>query len=93
MKRQNKTNQNKEKKKEQKTKKLVQALVKGRTITVHIEMEKRTGKVALETGLKMAISPFEKAFILFSYLMATDLQDIWLVRVPSNISEKLFSFL
>ena len=48
MKRQNKTNQNKEKKKEQKTKKLVQASVKGRTITVHIEMEKRTGKVALE---------------------------------------------
>ena len=44
---QNKTNQNKEKK-EQKTKKLVQASVKERTIIVHIEMEKRTGKVALE---------------------------------------------
>ena len=47
MKRQNKTNRNKGKK-EQKTKKLGQASIKGRTITVHIEMEKRTGKVALE---------------------------------------------
>ena len=47
MRRQNKTNQNKEKK-EQKTKKLVQASVKERTIIVHIEMEKRTGKGALE---------------------------------------------
>ena len=88
MKRQNKANQNKEKK-EQKTKKLVQVSVKGRTITVHIKMEKRTGKVALE----MAISPFEKTFILFSYLTATDVQDIWLLGFRSNISEKLFSFL
>ena len=75
MKRQNKTNQNKEKK-EQKTKTLVQASVKGRTFTVHIEMEKRTGKVALE--IKNGHSPFEKTFIFFSYLIATDVQDIWL---------------
>ena len=44
-------------------------------------MEKRTGKV----GKK-------KTFIFFSYLMATDVQDIWLLRVWSNISETLFSF-
>ena len=41
----------------------------------------------------MTISTFEKTFIFFSYLIATDVQDIWLLRFRSNISEKLLFFL
>ena len=41
----------------------------------------------------MAISPFEKTFIFFSYLIATDVQDIWLASsVPVKYIYKTLFF-
>ena len=54
-------------------------------LTVQIEMERGTGKVALG---KKATPFFEKTFIFFSYRIVIDLQDIWFLRVLSKISEK-----